>query len=103
GSWRSRSPGTPAPAPCTPPRSSSLSGAAARARRGREGRGRSPGSRSSAGQIGELVLADLELVAVLEAVGLDPRAVDVGAVQRAEIVEVVVAAALDQQRVVARH
>src|SRR5919198_697168 len=51
---------------------------------------------------GELELADLELVAVLEAVRFDAMAVDVGAVQRAEVVEVVVAAALDEQRVVAR-
>src|SRR5438093_10124314 len=51
---------------------------------------------------GQLVLADLELVAVLEAVRLDPPAVDVGAVERAEVVEVEVAAAADEQGVVAR-
>ena len=42
---------------------------------------------------GELVLADLQLVAVLQPVRLDALAVDVGAVERAEVVEVVVAAA----------
>src|SRR5512133_3567804 len=51
---------------------------------------------------GELELADLQLVTVLETVRFDPMPVDVGAVQRAEVVEVVVAAALDEQRVVAR-
>src|SRR5919107_1105746 len=44
-------------------------------------------------EVGELVLADLQLVAVLEAVRVDPPAVDVGAVQRARVVEVPVAAA----------
>ena len=38
----------------------------------------------------------------VELVGLDPAAVDVGAVQRAAVVEVVVAAAADEDRVVAR-
>src|SRR3954467_11880423 len=56
----------------------------------------------SAGDVRELELADLQLVAVLEPVRLDPVAVDVGAVQRAEVVEVVVAAAPDEQSVVAR-
>src|SRR4051812_17108152 len=53
-------------------------------------------------QEGELVLADLQLVRVLEAVRLDPPAVDVGAVERAQVVEVEVAAAAHEQRVVAR-
>src|SRR3954454_5247621 len=56
----------------------------------------------SAGDVRELELADLELVAVLEPVGLDAMAVDVGAVERAEVVEVVVAAAAHEQGVVAR-
>src|SRR3954447_10682402 len=50
----------------------------------------------------QLVLADLQLVAVLEAVRLDAPPVDVGAVQRAEVVEVEVAATAHEQRVVAR-
>src|SRR3954453_2130473 len=50
----------------------------------------------------ELVLADLQLVAVLEAVRLDAAAIDVGAVERPEVVEVEVAAAPHEQRVVAR-
>src|SRR5437763_906117 len=49
----------------------------------------------------QLVLADLQLVAVLQAVRLDPPAVDVGAVERAEVVEVQVAAAAHEQRMVA--
>src|SRR5258708_34143039 len=49
----------------------------------------------------QLVLADLQLVAVLEAVGLDPLAVDVRAVQRAAVVDVPLVAAADQQGVVA--
>ena len=47
----------------------------------------------SAAQEGELVLADLQLVAVGQPVRLDPLPVDVGAVERAAVVEVVVAAA----------
>jgi hypothetical protein len=47
----------------------------------------------------KLELADLQLVAVLEPVGLDALAVDVGAVERAEVVEVDVARALDEERV----
>src|SRR5687768_10945812 len=43
---------------------------------------------ASAGQVGQLVLADLELVGVLQAVRVDPPAVHVGAVQRARVVEV---------------
>src|SRR4051812_5694030 len=57
----------------------------------------------SPGDVRELELADLQLVAVLEPVGLDAVAVDVRAVQRAEVVEVVVAAAAHEQGVVARH
>src|SRR5918912_3882580 len=57
---------------------------------------------ASARDVRELELADLQLVAVLEPVRLDPVAVDVGAVERAEVVEVVVAAAADEQGVVAR-
>src|SRR3954451_8608640 len=53
-------------------------------------------------QEGELVLADLELVGVLEPVRLDAPAVDVRAVERPEVVEIEIAAAADQQRVVAR-
>src|SRR3954447_12884676 len=56
----------------------------------------------SAGDVRELELADLELVAVLEPVGLDAMAVDVRAVEQAEVVEVVVAAAAHEQGVVAR-
>ena len=53
-------------------------------------------------QVAELVLADLDLVAVVEPVRLDPAAIDVGAVERAEVVDVVAVLAVDQQRVVAR-
>src|SRR5579859_3672469 len=49
----------------------------------------------------KLVLADLELVAVPQVVGVDPLPVDVGAVERAAVVEVVFAAAADEDRVVA--
>src|SRR3954447_4477263 len=56
----------------------------------------------STGDVGELELADLQLVAVLEPVRLDAVAVDVGAVERAEVVEVVVAAAAHEEGVVAR-
>jgi len=59
------------------------------------------GIRSLALQVAELVLADLDLVAVGEPVGLDPAAVDVGPVERAEVVDVEAVAAADQQRVVA--
>src|SRR6476469_7375108 len=51
----------------------------------------------------QLVLAHLKLVAVLELVGLDSLAIDVGAVERAEIVDVDPIAPPHQQRVVARH
>src|ERR1044072_5649439 len=57
---------------------------------------------SSAREERELVLADLQLVAVLEMVGLDAVTVDVRAVERAEVVEVPVAAAAHEQGVVAR-
>src|SRR5680860_978234 len=53
-------------------------------------------------QVAQLVLADLDLVAIGEPVRLDPPAVDVGAVERAEVVDVEAVAAADQQRVVAR-
>src|SRR5215211_7539535 len=56
----------------------------------------------SAGDVRELELPDLELVAVLEAVRLDPVAVDVGAVEGAEVVEEEVAASAHEQGVVAR-
>src|SRR3954454_12026042 len=56
----------------------------------------------SPGDVRELELADLQLVAVLEPVRLDPMTVDVGAVERAEVVEVVVAAAAHEEGVVAR-
>ena len=52
-------------------------------------------------QVAQLVLADLDLVAVGEPVRLDPAAVDVGAVERAEVVDVEAVAAPHQQRVVA--
>src|SRR3954462_4016918 len=51
---------------------------------------------------GQLVLAHLKLVAVLELVGLDPLAVHIRAVQRAEIVDVDAVAPSHEQRVVAR-
>src|SRR3954447_6122897 len=54
-------------------------------------------------QIAQLVLADLDLVPVLQQVGLDPPAVHVGAVQRPQVVDVVAVLALDQQRVVAGY
>ena len=62
-----------------------------------------PRSLTAQRQVGELVLADLQLVAVLEAVRLDPAAVHVGPVERAEVVDVEAVAAPHQQRVVARH
>ena len=45
-------------------------------------------SRHQPREVGELVLADLDLVAVLELVRVDPLAVDVGAVERPGVVEV---------------
>src|SRR5215211_6794846 len=55
----------------------------------------------SALQVAQLVLADLNLVAVLEAVRLDPAAIDVRPVQRSEIVDVEAVLAAHDQRVVA--
>ena len=49
-----------------------------------------------------MVLADLDLVAVDQARGVDPLAVHVGAVQRAAVVEEPLAAARAEDRVVAR-
>src|SRR5688500_11703554 len=57
---------------------------------------------TSALQVTELVLADLDLVPVVELVRLDPPAVDVGAVERSQIVDVEAVLTLDKQRVVAR-
>src|SRR4051812_1285738 len=54
-------------------------------------------SRSLAREERELVLADLQLVAVLEAVRLDAVTVDVRAVEGAEVVEVPGAAAAHDQ------
>src|SRR3954452_20599873 len=57
---------------------------------------------TSAREVGELVFADLQLVAVDELVRLDPAPVDVGAVQGAGIVEKPLTGASHQHRVVAR-
>src|SRR3954465_8489865 len=57
---------------------------------------------TSARQVGELVLADLQLVAIDEPVRLDPPPVDVRTVQGTRIVEEPVARAPHQHRVVAR-
>src|SRR3954468_3382404 len=57
---------------------------------------------TSAREVGELVLADLQLVAVGELVRLDPPPVDVGAVQRARVVQEPVARPADEHRVIAR-
>src|SRR3954449_3358968 len=59
-------------------------------------------SRALTRQVGELVLADLQLVAVLELVRVDPPAVHVGAVQGARVVQVPGARAAHEHRVVAR-
>src|SRR5579875_2446933 len=72
---------------------------------------RSPGGSSAGDASGllssrqerELVFADLQLIAVREPVRVDAVAVDVGAVQRAAVVEVVVAASAHDERVVAGH
>src|SRR3954451_22132377 len=56
----------------------------------------------SALQIAQLVLADLDLVAVLEAVRLDPAAVHIGAVERPEVVDVEAVLAPHDQGMVAR-
>src|SRR5918996_2386943 len=58
---------------------------------------------TSALQVTELVLADLDLVAVLELVRLDPAAVHVGPVQGAEVVYVQAVLAAHHEGVVARH
>src|SRR4051794_2512242 len=58
---------------------------------------------TSARQVGQFVLADLQLVAVLELVRVDPAAVDVGAVQGAGVVQVPRAGAPHEDRMVARH
>src|SRR5215210_2947067 len=60
---------------------------------------------TSAGEEGQLELPDLELVAVLEPVRVDPLAVDVGAVERPGVVEEPVPAAPHERRVLAgdRH
>src|SRR4029078_9392013 len=54
-------------------------------------------------QVTELVLADLNLVTVGELVRLDSTAIDIGAVQRAQVVDVVAVLPVHDQRVVARH
>src|SRR3954462_4447713 len=51
---------------------------------------------------GQLVLAHLKLVAVLELVGFDSLAIHVGAVQRPEVVDVDPVTPPHQQRMVAR-
>src|SRR5215210_5183859 len=56
----------------------------------------------SALEVAQLVLADLDLVPVLEAVGLDPPPVHIGPVERAEVVDVEPFATLHEQGVVAR-
>src|SRR5215213_1781475 len=61
------------------------------------------GSAMLASQVGELVLADLQLVAVLEPVRLDPAAVDVGPVEGPEVVDVEAVATGHEQRVVTRN
>src|SRR3954451_20169361 len=58
---------------------------------------------NSALQVAQLVLPDLDLVAVLEQVRLDPAAVDVGAVEGSQVVDVEPVLAPDDQRVVPRH
>src|SRR5688500_13352800 len=56
--------------------------------------------RASPLQVAELVLADLDLVPVAEPVRLDATAVDVGSVQRSEVVDVVAVLAVYEQSVV---
>src|SRR5690349_21408445 len=58
---------------------------------------------TSAGEVGQFVLADLQLVAVFQLVRVDPAPVDIGPVQRAAVVEVPGARAAHQHGVVARH
>src|SRR5689334_14875086 len=87
----------------TAPMVSDLRGASSSAADG-SGGGSARGSSvtaTSARQVRELVLADLELVAVLELVRVDPAAVHVGPVQRSGVVEEPAPAAVDQDRVVA--
>src|SRR3954453_5853890 len=57
---------------------------------------------TSARQVGELVLADLQLVPVGEPVRLDPAPVDVGPVQGAGVIQEPVARAAYEHRVIAR-
>src|SRR5215210_8156184 len=57
---------------------------------------------TSAGEEGQLELADLELVAVVEPVRVHPPAVHVGAVERAGVVEEPVTPAAHERRVLAR-
>src|SRR3954447_6903181 len=54
-------------------------------------------------QEGEPVLADLQLVAVLDRRRLDPLAVDEGAVEAALVLDPEAAPLADEQRVLARH
>src|SRR5258707_11673682 len=54
-------------------------------------------------QVGELVFADLKFVAVLELLRVHALAVDVGPVQRAQVVEVVVRPPAHDHFVGARH
>src|SRR5947209_6440144 len=61
------------------------------------------GRRRASREERQLELADLQLVAVGQVAALDPLAVHVRAVQRAEVVDVHLVAAAHQQRVVARH
>src|SRR6478735_3877146 len=57
---------------------------------------------TSAREVGELVLADLQLIAVVELVRLDSPPVDVGPVQRAGIIQEPLTGASHQHRVIAR-
>src|SRR3954471_22188120 len=57
---------------------------------------------TSASEVGQLELADLELVAVLEPVRVDPLPVHVGAVQRPRVLQQPVPAAPNERRVLAR-
>src|SRR5215217_1034081 len=74
--------------------------------RGSVERGSPPGSSLTATalppEVGQLVLADLQLVAVLQPVRVDPPPVDVRAVQRAGVVEEPPAGAPHEHGVVAR-
>src|SRR4029453_10582354 len=53
-------------------------------------------------QVGELVLADLEIVAARQLVRLDPAPVDVGAVERSQVIDVEAVPPSHEQRVVTR-